>query len=329
MQPRILLGLCVATTALSVGGGSLAQDSQGLLDFLPDDPNAFVRTVQERLAGAGQFEGAVNGQLDRATISAINSACRDAGVLADCQLGPLSPEGAAAVVTAIGKLAGEPVPAESEATAAAPESPAVEPAELAAAPTESVATPTEPDAAPTERAAAPVDSAAAPVELLPEKLPPPEALVAPTAAGEQVAAEDWQSSPSFGLSAVPSQQDGTSVVFDIAGTAEERGWVNIYAGGRRPAVPGTSWTFVVDGAFSSESAANSVVRLASQRADGSYLGEIALGTAMDGTGSFVANGVAPADTAFVVPYIQVTYPVGTVASGTLQIKGALLQSDAN
>lgn len=297
--------------ALFAGGVSLAQDSQGLLDFLPDDPNGFVRTVQERLAGAGQFEGRVNGQLDRATISAINSACREAGVLAGCQIGPLSPEGAAAVATAIGKLAGEPAPTESEATAAAPAEPAVEPGEPATAPTE------------------PADTAAAPVEPPPEELAPPEALVALAAAGEQVVAQDWQSSPSFGLSAVPSQQDGTAVVFDIAGTAAERGWVNIYAGKKRPTPAGTSWTFVVDGAFTSESAANAMVRLAGQKADGSYLGEIALGTAIDGTGSFVAKGVAPADTAFVVPYIQVTYPVGTVASGTLQITGALLQSDAN
>jgi hypothetical protein len=79
MQTRVLSGLCVAVAALLVGGVSLAQDSQGLLDFLPDDPNGFVRTVQERLAGARRFEGRVNGQLDRATIAAINSVCRDAG----------------------------------------------------------------------------------------------------------------------------------------------------------------------------------------------------------------------------------------------------------
>lgn len=308
--------------ALFVGGASLAQDSQGLLDFLPDDPNGFVRTVQEQLAVAGRFDGRASGQLDRATISAINSVCRDAGVLADCQIGPLSPEGAAAVASAIGQLAGEPAPAEAEAMAATPESPAAQPAQPEA-------TSTEPSTPPADPAAAPADSAAVPVTPVPEELAPPEALVAPTTEGEQVAAKDWHSAPSFGLSAVPSQQDGTAVVVDISGTAEGRGWVNVYAGKKRPAAAGTSWTFVVDGTFSSETAANAVVRLASQKADGSYLGEVALGTVMDGTGSFVAEGVAPADTAFVVPYIQVTYPPGTVANGTLQITGASVQGDAN
>lgn len=128
MQAKILAGLYVAAATLFGGGAGFAQDEQALLGLLPDDPNGFVRTVQEKLTDAGLFSGTVNGSLTRSTIAAIYAACRSAGVLADCQSGPLTPRGSAAVVDAIRKLTGEP---EAAVAAPAPELPAA-PAEPAA-----------------------------------------------------------------------------------------------------------------------------------------------------------------------------------------------------
>lgn len=68
------------------------------------NPNEFVRQVQAKLKGADTYGGPISGTLDRRTIAAINDACREASVLPQCQLGPLSTEGAQAVVTAVNAL---------------------------------------------------------------------------------------------------------------------------------------------------------------------------------------------------------------------------------
>lgn len=52
--------------------------------------NAYVFVIQDRLVADGYFEGTPNGLLTQATISAVNRACTDLGILDKCRLGPLS-----------------------------------------------------------------------------------------------------------------------------------------------------------------------------------------------------------------------------------------------
>lgn len=85
--------------SLALPGTAWAQDLAGRA---ATDPNGFVREVQRVLSASGDYAGPETGQLDRATISAINRACREAGVFERCGLGPLSPEGAEAVAAAVG-----------------------------------------------------------------------------------------------------------------------------------------------------------------------------------------------------------------------------------
>lgn len=297
MQKRLMPGLCVAVAVIFAGGASLGQDSQALVKLLPDDPNGFVRSVQERMAGAGRFDGRVNGLLDQATISAINAMCRDAGVLAGCQIGPLTPEGAAAVVGAIDQLGGATQAEESApppaTTPSAPETPAV-------------ASPT-PAEAPAEAAPEPAPEVAAPP-------------AAPATQAVQIAAEDWEFAPSFGLAAAALATSTGTVEYEISGTAEGRGWINFNAGKPLAAKPGTAWSFSMEGGFSSSADATASLRIAARRADGSYIGELMpSGTKVSGNGTFVVEGTTPAETAFVQPYIQVVYPAGSEADGVLQI----------
>jgi len=91
----------IATFALSavvLVGHASAQDA---IELSASGPNHFVSYVQQQLLGKGVYSGEVNGQLTQETISAINRACRSAGLLRRCQLGPLTPVGSKAVLDAI------------------------------------------------------------------------------------------------------------------------------------------------------------------------------------------------------------------------------------
>lgn len=139
MHRNTLPGLGLVLAALLVVP-AVAQDDQALLSLLPGDPNGFVSGVQEKLASGGLYSGKVTGTLTKATIRAINAACRDAGVLAACQSGPLSPAGAVAVVTAVSKLAQGGTKVAAPADEPAPASPAEPATGEAAGPATSIAT---------------------------------------------------------------------------------------------------------------------------------------------------------------------------------------------
>lgn len=89
--------------SLLLANGAAAQENWSALST--SDPNLYVREVQTALSEAGFYAGASTGQLDRATISAINEACAAADLTAACQVGPLAPSGAAAVEQAVLQIA--------------------------------------------------------------------------------------------------------------------------------------------------------------------------------------------------------------------------------
>lgn len=277
MHKRTLSGLGVVMAAL-LSAPAIAQDDGALLGLLPDDPNGFVQAVQEKLASSGIYSGPVNGTLTQATISAINAACRGAGLLPDCQNGPLSPAGSAAVVAAVAKL-GQPdatVPTPEEAPAA-----------------EVVAEPA------AEAETQPVSTAAT-----------------------TIAAADWKGRPNYGLTITPTVA-GKTVEFAIGGTAEGRGSLNINASGQVSAAPGEDWSFTIDAAFTSAAGGTAVAYVGVRAADGSYITELVRGgVPIEGSGPFVVKGTTKDGAAFVQPYIQVKYPPGTAADGTLTITGA-------
>lgn len=301
MRSKILAGLSVTVMALLAGIPASAQDADGALGLLPDDPNGFIRVVQEKLADAGLYGGRISGTLNRATVAAINAACRDAGLLADCQTGPLTPRGSAAVIAALATFDTPEAPAEPVADAPKPAE-AVEP--VTETPVAETPEPEVETAAPAAEAPAAADVAAVDV-----------AAATPVATGD-IAPSDWSTPPTNGLSVEPVSGDA-GASFSVVGTATGGGWINLPAKGFATA-PGASVSLKLTGSFVGD--AEATVRLAARRQDGSYLGEIrgAVATLAD-SGEITIRGVAPEGTGLVVPYIRIAYPDAAIADGKLSI----------
>jgi hypothetical protein len=317
MRNRTVLAASIALAVVVAPICALAQDGGNLVDLAAKDPNAFVKAVQSDMAGLGHYEGSKNGLLDAHTISAINALCRAADVLTDCQTGPLSPRGAAAVVKALTAAK------QSQAGAAAQNEPAAPAAEATPAPAEQVPAPAEATPTPAEQAPAPAEAAPAPAEATP---PPAEAAPAPAMPSDiaEIPGDAWLGGIENGLTATPQDAGQGSVAFSVKGVAAGGGWINVYAGPSIEAAPGSIWSFSVTGSFAAgANKGTAVVRMAAYLADGSYISELAEGIPMAGDGPYVFSGVAPDHTVTVRPYIQVKYPEGAVVSDDrLQITAA-------
>ena len=105
---RPLTRLCLLIVGLAgicgVSYGQTVDETAALPRLAAEDPNGFVLEVQRQLSAAGYYNGSLSGILDRATIAGINSLCRHAGTIDDCQEGPLSPRGSEAVALALQSL---------------------------------------------------------------------------------------------------------------------------------------------------------------------------------------------------------------------------------
>ena len=287
MRGRMILaiGVLVAATAPT---WALAEDGVDLVNLAATKPNAFVKAVQSEMAALGYFKQAQDGILGRPTVRAINALCRDASLAARCLAGPLSPDGAQAVVSAIN--------AAREAKGLAP---------LPTGGTNE------------EKPAASEETVAA----APEALPPPDALSAEV----PVPGSEWTGSSGNGLTATVLEAGDQGAAFQIAGVSTEGGWVNVYAGDSIAAEPGSAWSFSVSGSFAGSSEGGALVRFAAFLPDGGYISEIADGVPIEGNGPFMISGVAPEGTATVQPYIQMWYPAGTrVENDRLQVTAASL-----
>ena len=323
MRNRTVLAASIALAVVVAPICALAQDGGNLVDLAAKDPNAFVKAVQSDMAGLGHYEGSKNGLLDAHTISAINSLCRAADVLTDCQTGPLSPRGAAAVVKALAAAK------QAQAGAAVnnePAAPAVEaapaPAEQAPAPAEAAPAPAEAAPAPAEATPAPAEAAPAPAEATPA---PAEAAAAPAMPSDmtEIPGSAWLGGTENGLTATPQDAGQGSVTFSVKGVAAGGGWINVYAGPSIEAAPGSAWSFTVTGSFAAgANKGTAIVRMAAYLADGNYISELAEGIPMTGDGPVVFSGVAPDGTVTVRPYIQMKYPEGTEVDSRLEVSAA-------
>lgn len=324
MRNRTVLAASIALAVVVAPICALAQDGGNLVDLAAKDPNAFVKAVQSDMAGLGHYEGSKNGLLDAHTISAINALCRAADVLTDCQTGPLSPRGAAAVVKALAAakqaqagaaVNNEPAAPAAEATPA-PAEQAPAPAEAAPAPAGAAPAPAEATPAPAEAAPAPAEATPAPAEAAPAPAMPSDMTEIPGSA--------WLGGTENGLTATAQDAGQSSVVFSVKGVATGGGWINVYAGPSIEAAPGSAWSFTVTGSFAAgANKGTAIVRMAAYLADGNYISELAEGIPMAGDGPVVFSGVAPDGTVTVRPYIQMKYPEGTAVNGDqLQVTAA-------
>lgn len=102
---RCIAVVVAALVASTISAQSQEADWAGLAS---SNPNAFVLRVQTELTEQNYYDGIINGILGSTTIRAINAFCSDTG--AQCRKGPLSEEGAAAIVAALGQQKARALP---------------------------------------------------------------------------------------------------------------------------------------------------------------------------------------------------------------------------
>lgn len=110
-----------AITVLMLAPISWSVAQEDFSGLAASNPNAFVERVQSAMASQGKYTGPINGTLNATTIAAIYDVCESAGLLSECRVGPLSKDGAAAVVKALGGNSRETSQPEVVAEAPKPE----------------------------------------------------------------------------------------------------------------------------------------------------------------------------------------------------------------